>query len=89
MTFQHWLLASPICLTLIRSSNNYRVLGCSVVSDSLQPHGLQPARVLGPWDSPGIPLFKGIFPTWVPNLGLLHCRQILYHLIHQGNTNFV
>ena len=25
----------------------------SVVSDSLQPHGLQPARFLCPWDSPG------------------------------------
>ena len=23
------------------------------VSDSLGPHGLQPARVLGPWNSPG------------------------------------
>ena len=26
---------------------------CSVVSDSLQPHGLQPTRVLCPWDFPG------------------------------------
>ena len=26
---------------------------CSVVSDSLQPHGLWPARLLCPWDSPG------------------------------------
>ena len=25
---------------------------CSVVSDSLQPHGLWPARLLCPWDSP-------------------------------------
>ena len=25
----------------------------SVVSDSLRPHGLQPARLLCPWDSPG------------------------------------
>ena len=25
----------------------------SVVSDSLQPHGLQPTRLLHPWDSPG------------------------------------
>ena len=25
----------------------------SVVSDSLQPHGLQPARLLCPWDCPG------------------------------------
>ena len=26
---------------------------CSVMSDSLQPHGLQSARFLCPWDSPG------------------------------------
>ena len=26
------------------------VLACSVVSDSLQPHGLQPTRLLCPWD---------------------------------------
>ena len=26
---------------------------CSVVSDSQQPHGLQPTRLLHPWDFPG------------------------------------
>ena len=26
---------------------------CSVVSDSLQPHGLQPTRLLRPWNFPG------------------------------------
>ena len=31
----------------------YDVLSHSVVSDSLQPHGLSPARLLCPWDSPG------------------------------------
>ena len=25
----------------------------SVMSDSMRPHGLQPARLLCPWDSPG------------------------------------
>ena len=30
-------------------------------------------------------LFQGIFPTQGSNPGLLHCRQILYHLSHQGN----
>ena len=32
-------------------------------------------------------LLQGIFPTQRLNLGLLHCRQILYHLSHQGSTN--
>ena len=30
-------------------------------------------------------LLQGIFPTQGLNQGLLHCRQVLYHLSHQGN----
>ena len=30
-------------------------------------------------------LFQGIFPTQGSNPGLLHGRQILYHLSHQGS----
>ena len=30
-------------------------------------------------------LLQGIFPTQELNSGLLHCRQILYHLGHQGS----
>ena len=57
------------------------------MSDSLQTHGLQPARILCPWNSPGkntgvgcYSLFQKIFPTQGWNLHLLHCRQILHHL---------
>ena len=59
----------------------------SVVSDSLQ--GLQPARLLCPWVSPGKNtganchfLLQKMFLTRVSNpslLRLLHCRRILYH----------
>ena len=66
-------------------------VSCSVMFNSLQPHGLQPTRLLGSWDSPskntGVgrhSLLRGIFQTQVSNLGLSHCRQILYHLSHQG-----
>ena len=59
----------------------------SVVSDSLQPHGLY-----SPWNSPGqntgvgsLSLLQGILPTQGLNPGLLHCRQILYQLSHQGS----
>ena len=64
----------------------------SVVSDSLRLHGLQSARLLFPWNSAGKntgvgshSLLQGIFLTQGWNLGLLHCRQILYHLSHQGS----
>ena len=50
----------------------------SVVSDSLWPYGLQPARLLCPWDSPGKntgvgchALFQRIFLTQRLNLHLL------------------
>ena len=33
-------------------------------------------------------LLQGIFPTQGSNLGLLHCRQILHHLSHQGSPFF-
>ena len=49
-----------------------------VVSDSLQPYGLQPAGLLCPWDSPGKvtglgshALLQGIFPTQGSNPSLL------------------
>ena len=65
----------------------------SVMSNSLQPHGLQSARLLWPWNSLGKNtgvgchfLLQGIFPTQEPNLGLLHYRQILHRLSHQRKT---
>ena len=58
------------------------VLRCSVVSNSLQPHGLQPTGLLCPWNSPGKNtgggchfLRQGIFLTQGLNphlLSLLH-----------------
>ena len=65
---------------------------CSVMFDSLWPHGLQPTKLLCPWDSPGKntgvgchSLLQGIFRTQGSNPGVLHCRQILYQLSHQGS----
>ena len=66
-------------------------VSCSVVSDSLQPHGLlYPSRLFCSWYSPGKNtavgihfLLQGLFLTQGSNPGLSHCRQILYHLSHQ------
>ena len=48
-----------------------------------------PTKPLCSWNSPGKNtgvgccfLLQGIFLTQGSNLGLLHCRQILYHLSH-------
>ena len=64
---------------------------CSVISDSLQPHGLYSL-----WNSPGqntevgsLSLLQGIFPTQGSNPGLLHYRWILYQLSHKGSPRII
>ena len=79
--------------TAMRNINNFRYAdesergSCSVVSDSLQLHGLY-----SPWNSPGqnigvgsLSLLQGIFSTQRSNPGLPHSRQILYQLSHKKN----
>ena len=51
-----------------------------------------PWTVYSTWNSPGKNmgvgchfLLQGVFSTQGLNPGLLHCRQILYHLHHQGS----
>ena len=63
---------------------------------SLRPHGLHPARLLCPGDSPGKntgmgchAFLQGIVPTQGSNPGLLHCRQILCQLSYQGNPIYI
>ena len=52
----------------------------------------KPVRLLCPWNFPGKntgvdrhSLLQGIFPAWGSNPGLLHGRQILCSLSHQGS----
>ena len=63
----------------------------SVVSDSLQPHGLYSL-----WNSLGqntgvgsFSLLQGIFPTQGSNPGLQHCRWMLYQLSHKGSPRIL
>ena len=60
---------------------------CSVVSNSLRPHGLY-----SPWSSLGqntgvgsLSLLQGILPTKGSNRGLPHCRRILFQLSRNGS----
>ena len=72
----------------------------SVLSHSLRLDGLlcpwEPSGLLCPWDFPGKTtgvgchsLLQGIFPTQGSNPGLLHCRQMLYRLSHQGSPRLL
>ena len=69
----------------------YQSESLSVMSDSLQPHGLY-----SPWIFPGqntrvgsLSLLQGIFPIQGSNPGLPHCRQILYQLSHKGRPRIL
>ena len=65
---------------------------CPILCDPLDSsppgssvHGLLQARILE-WVS--ISFSRGIFPTQGLNLNLLHCKQMLYCLSHQGRPHF-
>ena len=68
-------------------------LSCSVMSDSLQPQGLQPTRLHSPWDFPGKNtrmdchfLLQGIFLTQGSNPGLLRWQADSSPLGHLTNN---
>ena len=79
------------------SSDIVYVLSRLVMSDSLEPHGLQPARLICPWGVSrqeywsGLPCPPpGIFLIQGSNPGFLHCRWILfYQLSHQGSPRIL
>ena len=63
-----------------------------VVKSCLTVTPWKPARLLCPWNFPAkntrvgsYSLLQGILLTQGSNLELLHCRQILHHLSHQGS----
>ena len=71
------------------------VRACSVLSDSLQPHGLQLTRFPRPWDFLGKNtglcchfLLQGIFPTQALNPCLLNWQADSLPLSHQHTSNF-
>ena len=71
-------------------------VSCSVVSDILQSHGLQPTRptlsVGSPDKNTGVSshsLLWWISPAQGSNLSFLHRRQMLYRLSHMGSPELV
>ena len=82
---RHSLDSGPLCLLFSGWNSLHRhmrgLLSCmhaclaaSVVSDSVRPYGLQPARFLCPWDSPRQEYWSGLLPCPPPrdltNLGI-------------------
>ena len=79
-----YIISIIYCILTIKEA---RSESCSVVSDSLRPHGLYSL-----WNSPGqntgvgsLSLLQWIFLTQESNQSLLNCRQILYQLSYHGS----
>ena len=80
-------------LSLKKTSQSYKNIRHYLHSTNFN-HGVQLARFLCPWNSPGKntrvgshSLLQEIFPTQGLNPGLPHGRQIFYHLSHQMETS--
>ena len=69
------VLAPQSCPTL------FDPMDCSPPGSSI--YGVLQARILE-WVA--IPFSRGILLSQGSNLGLLHCRQILYHLSYKGSS---
>ena len=81
----------PVYSMLFAHHHDHDCESCSVLSDSLWPHGLN-----SPWNSLGqnirmgsLSHLQGIFPTQGSNPGLPHCRWILYQLSHKRNPRIL
>ena len=80
------------CGTVFGFSMKSENVSPSIMSNSLLPYGLYPARLLCPWAFPGKNtglgchfLLQGIFPTQGLNLCLLHWRVDSLPLSHLGS----
>ena len=74
-----WLAPCHMCLDAQSYLTLFNPTDCSQPGFSV--HGDSPGKYTG---EGCLSLLQGIFPTQGLNPGLLHCRQILYHLCHQG-----
>ena len=87
-----FLVSSALAGKFFPTRASWKVCVSRSVYQILRPRGLKPTRLLCSRDFSGkytgvgcYFLLQGIFPTQELNPGLLHCRQILYHLSHQGS----
>ena len=89
-----WVLRIKNIFTLILSRECYAVLVAQSCPTLCDPKDCNLPGSSVQWDSSdknsGVgchALLQRICPTQGSNLGLLYCRQILYHLSHQGSPS--
>ena len=80
-----WEMYLPLVFSVVKSESERH----SVVSNSLWPHELYRNS---PGQNTGVgsfSLLQGILPTQGSNLGLPHCRSILYQLSYKGSPRIL
>ena len=89
---QVFLIGMEISTTTLENCMAVKVKVKSLSHISLRLHGLQPTKLVHPWDFPGKNagvschfLLQRIFLTQGLNPGFPHRRQMLYRLSHQGS----
>ena len=83
------LILFPFLLPFLYHSQNESE-SSSVMSDSLQPQTIQSMNSPGQNTGVGsLSFLQGIFAIQGSNLGLPHCRWILYQLSHQGSPRIL
>ena len=73
-----------MCLVVQSYLTLWDPVGCSPPGSSV--HGVSPGKNTGEGHHA---LLQGIFPTQESNPGLSRCREILYHLSHQGSPRIL
>ena len=73
-----------LCLAVQSHPTFCNLMDCSLPGSSV--HGDSPGKNTGVGYHV---LLQATFPTQGSNLGLPHCRQILYQLSHQGNPRIL
>ena len=89
-TYSPMATMSPSCNSFVHIILRFLLFSRQVMSNSLWPRGLQPTRLLCPWDSPGKNagvgchfLLKGVFLIQGSNGHLLHWQADSLPLSHQ------
>ena len=90
MVFEHPQISASTGAPVVPAEIRYASMYAWLLSDSLQPRGLQPSRLLCSWDSPGKNtgvgchfLLRGTFPTQGSNQCLL---QLLHWQVDSSPT---
>ena len=85
LVFTSLLANVSVCAYMLSLQSGLTATLCTVVCHAPLSTGFSGQEYCSGSHSP----LQDIFSTWGSSLGLLHCRQTLYHLNHQGSNYLI